>query len=112
MPDRSMVKADAIAETEKDFMRAIHLLAELCGWLIYHTHDSRRSPAGFPDLVLVKPPRVLFIETKSEKGRVTPEQQTWLTALEACDEPPQTYLARPSDWESIAAVIQGRTWKA
>lgn len=95
-------------ETEREFMQTVLALARLCDWHAYHTHDSRRSAAGFPDLVLVKPPRLLFLETKSESGRVTAAQQTWLTALEACTEPPQTYVARPSDWDWIAAIIQSK----
>ena len=44
--------------SEKAFMDTILQAADLYGWWTYHTHDSRRSTAGFPDLVLVKPPRV------------------------------------------------------
>ena len=54
------------------------------GWLVYHTHDSRRSQKGFPDLVLVRPPQVIFAELKGPGGRVTPEQQVWIEALEDC----------------------------
>ena len=59
--------------------------AELNGWLVFHDNDSRRNAAGFPDLVLVKPPRVLFLELKSEIGRVRPEQHVWMDALSRCD---------------------------
>ncbi len=56
-------------------------------WLVFHTYDSRFSSEkkgicpGFPDLVLVKPPRILFIELKTEKGIVSDGQKEWLEAL-------------------------------
>jgi hypothetical protein len=74
------------------------------GGLAYHTHDSRRSAAGFPDLVIVFPRTgaLLFVELKSTDGRVTAEQVRWLEALRraerirACG----VYLWRPEDWVS------------
>lgn len=68
------------AWSEKDFQQCVINLAESLGYrLIYHTHDSRRSQPGFPDLVLVNPKtrRVLFRELKSAKGRVSTDQQRW-----------------------------------
>jgi len=53
------------------------------GLLRYHTHDARRSPKGFPDLVLCGPGGVLFRELKTQRGQVTAEQQQWLDALAA-----------------------------
>jgi len=51
----------------------------------YHTHDSRRSVAGFPDYCLVvntpSGPQLLFLELKREGGRPTPEQVGWLRSL-------------------------------
>jgi hypothetical protein len=46
----------------------------------YHTHDSRRSPSGFPDLVIVGD-RVLYRELKTAKGKVSDAQAAWLHAL-------------------------------
>lgn len=53
------------------------------GLLRYHTHDSRRSPRGYPDLTICGIGGVLFRELKAQRGRVTPEQQAWLDALTA-----------------------------
>lgn len=74
-------------------------LARWAGYIHYHTVDSRKSRPGFPDLVLVhvRTGRVVFVELKAEKGRVTDAQQEWLTLLGKCSE---VYLWRPADWES------------
>ena len=95
--------------TEKAFMDTILQAAELYGWWTYHTHDSRRSTAGFPDLVLIKPPRVVFLEVKSERGRLSREQAEVLAMLQECgpgycrrlSEGVQAAMVRPSDWEQI-----------
>lgn len=64
---------------EKDFQQRVINLAESLGYLVYHTHDSRRSQPGFPDLVLVnaRAKRVPFRELKSAKGRISPDQKLW-----------------------------------
>jgi hypothetical protein len=71
------------ANSEKQFQTQVIQLSQFYGWRTYFTHDSRRSPAGFPDLVLVRPPELIFAELKTEKGRVRPEQADWLADLEA-----------------------------
>ncbi len=42
--------------TEADFQGQVVELAQLHRWHVYHTFDSRRSHAGFPDLLLLKGP--------------------------------------------------------
>jgi len=74
--------------------------AGLTGWMAYHTYDSRRSTAGFPDLVLVKPPVVIFAELKTEKGVASKEQEKWLEQLGLCTEL-EVHLWRPSNWDEI-----------
>ena len=90
---------------EKQFLALVRELAQWCGWRVYHTHDSRRSPAGFPDLVLVRRPIVILAELKAARGRLTPEQRAWLEALGQCPGV-ETYLWRPSDWRQIEARLK------
>ena len=66
--------------SEKQFQEHVIALAHRLGWLVYHPFDSRRSVAGFPDLVLVRE-RTLFRELKSATGVVSPDQKVWLQAL-------------------------------
>lgn len=99
--------------TEKQFMAQVLELAKLQGWLVYHTHDSRRSEPGFPDLVLVRDGRLVFAELKAEKGRVSPVQQKWLNelvqaTLTAKTATPAVYVWRPSDWDSIVQTLRRR----
>lgn len=49
----------------------------------YHTHDSRRSHGGYPDWTVAGIGGVLFRELKTQRGKVSREQQAWLDALAA-----------------------------
>ena len=54
--------------TEKAFQTAVVELAELCGWKVYHTYDSRRSAPGFPDLVLGPGNRAAVLGAEGVQG--------------------------------------------
>lgn len=95
-----------IRETEAHFQQRVVNLADLFGWWVYHTHDSRRSRPGFPDLVLVRFGQLIFAELKSERGRLTFEQEEWLRQLSKCA---PTYVWRPSDWPDIAEILRAET---
>ena len=87
------------AMTEAEFQAWIVRLAIGHGWqreLIYHTHDSSKSQRGFPDLVLVKPPRILLWELKSMRGRVSEAQEKWVTAFKECGM--EAAILYPCDW--------------
>ena len=96
--------------TEAELFEEVRKLLHLYGWLYYHTHDSRRSNPGFPDLVMVRPSsaggawQLLYRELKSEKGRLTDEQDRWLWALREayCD----MDVWRPSDMERIEKELR------
>ena len=100
-----MLPASAYSEisgcvTEKDFQETVTSRAEDLGWWWYHVADSRRSRPGFPDLVLVKPPKVIFLEVKREKGRLTVAQADVLAMLSDCSEV-QAAVVRPTDWGQV-----------
>jgi hypothetical protein len=95
--------------TEKDFMAQVVRLARITGHKVYHTHDSRHSAAGFPDLVIVRHhmPRPLFVELKSNTGQLTEDQWGWRLVLE--NVPGADYrLWRPTDWDEIEATLTRR----
>lgn len=99
----SMVARDM---TEAQLQAAIIGAAQRLGWLVYHTHDSRRSAPGFPDLVLVHAGRgiTLFRELKRSTGKVTAEQQRWLDALTAAGQDAAVW--RPVDWLTDDGAIK------
>jgi hypothetical protein len=70
--------------TEEQFQTAVLELAQLSGYGVrYHNPDSRRSQAGFPDLVLGSSSRrrVLFRELKTDAGKLRPAQIVCLEIL-------------------------------
>ena len=70
--------------SERQFQDAVLEMARLFGFRSYHTFNSRRSEAGFPDLVLVRDGRLIAAELKSETGRLSPAQVAWISELERC----------------------------
>lgn len=83
--------------TEAQLQAAIIELAVVLGYRHYHTFNSRKSPSGFPDLVLVRAPRIVFAELKSAQGSLTAEQKEWMASLAACPSV-ETCLWGPADW--------------
>lgn len=103
------IEAGAAAISEAAFQDKVIQLAKSAGWMVYHTYDSRRSEAGFPDLVLAHRDRgLIFAELKSASGKLTPAQQRWQKELGdairisdvAGDRFIDILVWRPADWES------------
>jgi hypothetical protein len=91
---------------EREFQDLITEAAVLNGYLTYHTHDSRRSDPGFPDLVCVKPGRpILFLEVKAEKGRVSPTQQVWCDTINETEGTALAMVVRPRDWLTLLELL-------
>jgi hypothetical protein len=91
-------------QSEKQFMQQVIALARLRRWLVFHPYDSRHSVAGWPDLVCCRPPRLLLIEVKTERGRATVAQRAWLDALQQCPGV-EVFLWTPRDWIQIQEVL-------
>lgn len=91
--------------TEKAFMQQVIDLAHLYHWKTYHTFDSRRSAAGFPDLTMVHPIKGQFLlaELKTDKGKLTAEQRSWYAAL--CMANIECHIWRPGDFDTIVARL-------
>ena len=89
---------------EKEFQRDVTKAATDLGWLWYHTHDSRRSVPGFPDLVLVRRGRIIFAELKTDKGKLSAAQECWGAELECC-EGIEYYVWRPRDWDWVLEIL-------
>ena len=102
--------------TEREFQRAVVELARLMGWRVHHTRPALtragewRTPiqgdAGFPDLVLCRPPRLILAELKRNGARPTPQQQAWLDALASCAGV-ECYLWTPADWDAVVRTLTG-----
>lgn len=84
LADVAMVMYVTEAVLTESILKALR--TEPGGWLAYHTHDSRRSEPGFPDIVAqeIRPPfRNLYLELKIEgkgldKGRWSKTGKRWL----------------------------------
>jgi hypothetical protein len=90
--------------TEAEFQKQVIQLAQLFRWEAYHPWLSVHSTRGWPDLALVRPPRLLLAELKSEKGEVSAAQQRWLDLLGQCTGV-EVAVWRPSQWEEIQKIL-------
>jgi hypothetical protein len=85
--------------TERQLQDAIVECAGVLGWRVYHPWTSVNSAAGYPDLTLVRPPRVIMAELKSATGKLSPDQDDWLRDLMRCPGV-EVYLWVPDAWLS------------
>ena len=97
--------------TEKAFGSQVEALLDLYSWRWCHsrpamTKDGWRTALsghrGFPDYVAVKD-KTLFFELKSDKGKLSPDQQLWHDCLKAAGA--EVFVWRPSQLEEIAQLL-------
>lgn len=70
--------------TEAELLRQVTQLARQLGWIVYHTHRSQFSAAGFPDVhaIHVGQRRIVYAELKrTPKDRLGPDQEVYRAAL-------------------------------
>jgi hypothetical protein len=96
--------------TERDFQEVVIGLAKLHRWHVAHfrpamtEHGWRTAmegDTGYPDLTLARNGVVLIVELKTQKGKVTQQQQKWAEQIGE-----QYRLWRPSDLESIKEELR------
>lgn len=100
----TLTKADLLATiTEADFSQSVVTHARSRGWTVFRTWNSIHSPAGWPDLFMMRERNdgtveCLAVELKTEKGKVTDPQTECLRLLKLANIP--AYVWRPSSkWE-------------
>jgi len=102
----------ALRVTEAAFQQTVIDLAHMLGWKVAHFRPARtekgwRTPvaadgAGFPDLVLVRE-RVVFMELKSDRGRLSVAQRAWLDDLSAAGV--EAYCFYPDEFDAVRDVL-------
>ena len=65
---------------------------------------SQAGDPGFPDLVIAGNKGVVFVELKSERGRLGLNQKVWINRLKVGGA--RVYVWRPSDRDEIHAVLK------
>jgi hypothetical protein len=104
-------------DDEASFQACVLEVARLGGWRTLHIRPARRADGswrtpvsgdgqGWPDLTLVRPPRLLFVELKSERGRLSASQADWIGVLRLLPKV-EVYVWRPSDWDELVEVLTG-----
>ena len=100
---------------EEELQAAVVDLARWRGWLIHAERPARtargwvtpvQGHVGWPDLVLLSTDRLLVVELKSDRGRLSADQERWLTALRGHGHV-EVAVWRPSDLRdgTIAAAL-------
>ena len=95
----------AVTITEKQWLAQVVELAGVFGWEHYHPWLSVHSARGWPDIALVRPPRLILAELKAEKGKTTPAQDRWLELLARCPGI-EVFVWRPSDFDRVVEVLR------
>jgi hypothetical protein len=107
-------RAIDLATTEAELQALVVDLAHLHGWKSMHVRPSRvggdrwataTSIPGWPDLALLGHGRALFIELKSETGRLSTEQREVIGHLRAAGLDARIW--RPGSWAEIEATLTG-----
>ena len=113
VPDRGL----PASTTESELQQLVVDLARVTGWRTNHTRRSRgkggrwvtaTSCVGMPDLTLWNPRHggLLFVELKTERGKLSAEQAEVIASLRAagCD----ARVWRPSSWPEVVEALTGR----
>lgn len=70
-------------QTERELHQAIDRICQTNNWLTIHSRMDRRPTiaVGAPDFLIFMPNRLLCVEAKIGRGRLSEEQQRWRARL-------------------------------
>ena len=106
-------------QAEKDWQATVLAYARLMGWRVWHdvatntprrcgscgaVRQTPRNVAGWPDLVLIRRPDIVFAELKRDGEHPSPEQQAWIDELRACGM--RVYVWTPAAWAEVEEVLR------
>lgn len=103
--DRAKLAAPMLM-SERDWQSLVVDAARVHGWETFHVLDSRGMTAGWPDLVMIRPPEVLFVELKRANAKARPAQLHVLDMLERCEL--EVHVWRPQDEPEVLARLARR----
>ena len=108
MTPAELQRQQAAVMMERELQDGVRALCAQLKLRQYHTWDSRRSEAGFPDSVIALPGEVICAELKREKKRPTADQVWWLDHFTRCGY--RCFLWRPTHLLSgtIAMILSGK----
>lgn len=90
--------------TEREWQGLIVDAARWRGWYVVHFPNALYNPPGWPDLICFRDGQTLFLECKTEKGRLGPRQQETILALR--EHGHTVYIARPSEEEEVMQLLE------
>ena len=106
-------------QSESDFQRQTIQFAQMHRWKVAHFRTMRTfkgnyitpvqaDGAGWLDLICVRLSRLIIVEIKSEKGKLSPAQKMWFDILQPLADAGkiELYLWRPSQWKEIEVILR------
>lgn len=108
----SIVVREANSYTEAEFQSLVVARFRDAGWMCFHAERGRgragdwmtnTGDAGLPDWLFIRPPLVLFVELKTEKGSASPEQVRVIAALQKCTRV-EAYFVPPHDYPALMNI--------
>ena len=104
---------------EVDWQKTVTACMDTFGWTWNHTRRSiggkgkgwvtATTLKGWPDLVAWRGPRLLFVELKTDSGRLTNDQQVVLVELQEvarANPHVEVHVWRPKDWPQVVEVLR------
>lgn len=93
--------------TEAELRATVVKLAHVLGWRVFSLPINRtvrpvKDAIGYPDLTLARNGDVLWIELKTDYGKLSPAQEAWRNDL------PAVLVIRPGDLAGLALTLGAR----